>query len=65
MRDAGKLPATIQRDRQQELDGSPARSSVDDDLVVAPPQGYELAAASRARELPCGREVPEGLGIDL
>jgi conjugative relaxase-like TrwC/TraI family protein len=63
-RDAKKLAATTQLDRQSELDGPPRRSSVDDDLVVALFPPYELAAATPTQELARGREVPDGLGID-
>ncbi|MGH9263018.1 MAG: hypothetical protein ACRD08_24475, partial [Acidimicrobiales bacterium] len=59
-RDARKFAATI----RHELDGPAGRSTVDDDLVVAPPEGYELVATSRAQELLGGRDVPDGLGID-
>jgi ATP-dependent exoDNAse (exonuclease V) alpha subunit len=64
-RDAGKQPAGAQLDRRPELAGSPDRSNVDDDVVVAPRPPYEQAVASPARELPNEREVPDELGIDL
>jgi conjugative relaxase-like TrwC/TraI family protein len=64
-RDAGKLAATIQLGRPQGPDGLSRRWTVDDDLVVAAPEGQELAVTSRAEELPVGRDVPDGLGIDL
>jgi conjugative relaxase-like TrwC/TraI family protein len=62
-RDARKLAATLQRHHQQDLDAPPERRTVD--LVVAPPEGYELAATSRAQELPDARDAPDGLGIEL
>jgi hypothetical protein len=64
IRNAGKLAATMQRDPQG-LDEPPVRSMVDDDPVVAPPEGHELAVTSRAEELPAGRDGPDGLGIDV
>ena len=64
MRAAGKLAATIQRDHQPRPDGPAGRSGVDPNLVVLPPAPWELAA-NRAPELAGGREVSDGLGIDL
>jgi conjugative relaxase-like TrwC/TraI family protein len=64
MRAAGKLAATIQRDHQPRPDGPAGRSRVDANLVVLPPAPWELAA-NRAPELAGGREVSDGLGIDL
>ena len=64
MRAAGKLAATLQRDHQPRPDGPAGRSGVDPNLVVLPPAPWELAA-NRAPELAGGREVSDGLGIDL
>jgi ATP-dependent exoDNAse (exonuclease V) alpha subunit len=64
MRAAGKLAAPIQRDHQPRPDGPSERSRVDANLVVLPPTPWELAA-NRAPELAGGREVSDGLGIDL
>ena len=64
MRAAGKLAATLQRDHQSRPDGPAGRSGVDPNLVVLPPTPWELAA-NRAPELAGGREVSDGLGIDL
>jgi conjugative relaxase-like TrwC/TraI family protein len=62
-RDAGKLAATIQRDRQRQHDGQLERCTVDD-LVIAAPQPYELATAGRAAELAGGHEIPNELSLD-
>jgi hypothetical protein len=64
MRAAGKLAASLQRDHQPRPDGPAGRSRVDANLVVLPPAPWELAA-NRAPELAGGREVSDGLGIDL
>jgi hypothetical protein len=65
MRDAGKLPATIYCDPSLEPVGPAGRVRVDEDLVVAPPPPWELAAPDWTRELAEGREVTDGLGIEL
>jgi conjugative relaxase-like TrwC/TraI family protein len=62
-RDAGKIAATLQRDHQQPV-APLGRSTVDQDLVVAPAPAWELAT-SQAPESAGGRELPNGLGIDL
>ncbi len=61
-RDAGKRAATSHLDRV-EPDGPP-RVGVDDDLVVAPPERCE-PAAPWAPELTRGRDLGDGLGIDM
>jgi hypothetical protein len=61
-RDAGKIAATLQRDNQQP-DAPLGRSTVDEDLVVAPAPAWELAT-SRGLESAGGHEIPNGLGID-
>ncbi len=62
-RDAKKLAAATHLGRA-EPGGPPGRSTVDDDLVVAPPDPSELAAARSAAELAGGRDLGDGLGID-
>ncbi len=59
-RDAAKRAATSHLDRA-DPDGPTGRATVDDDLVVAPP---EPAPASWVQELTLGRELGGGLGID-
>jgi ATP-dependent exoDNAse (exonuclease V) alpha subunit len=61
-RDARKLAASIQG-LHQDLDASPERPTVDD-LVVAPPEGYELPGNSQPQEPLDGRDTPDGLGIE-
>lgn len=63
-RDAGKLAASIQRDRQQELNRAAERSMADGGPVVATHQSWELTAVGRAQELPDARDIPGGLGVD-
>jgi hypothetical protein len=62
MRDAGKLAATIHRDRNQP-DGA-ARRSWGEDLVMAPAPPLELAT-TRTPGLAAAREGTDGLGIEL
>jgi hypothetical protein len=62
-RNAGKIAATLHRDHQQP-DAPLGRSTVDANQVVLPPTPRELAA-NRAPELAGGREVSDGLDIDL
>jgi hypothetical protein len=62
-RDAASSPASMWLDRQPPPVGPSRRSTVDDDLAVAPePYGLEPI---RAQELSDGREISDGLGIDL
>jgi AAA domain len=63
-RDAGKLAASIQRDRQQELNRAAERSMADDGPVMATDQSWELTAVGRAQERPDARDIPGGLGVD-
>jgi conjugative relaxase-like TrwC/TraI family protein len=62
-RDARKLAATVQSDHQR-LDRPAGRSTIDEELAVAPPESKDLATVSRAPELPGGRGAPDGLGIE-
>jgi ATP-dependent exoDNAse (exonuclease V) alpha subunit len=64
MRDAGKLAASIDRDRPQQ-DGLAGQSRVGEDLVVAPAPPRELITPDWTRELTEAREVTEGLGMEM
>jgi hypothetical protein len=59
-KDARKRAATS----RLELDRSPRRSSVDDDLIAAPPSPHELDMIGRTYEPPLVRDLLEGLSID-
>jgi hypothetical protein len=62
-RDARKLAATIQRSQQPEFDGPPGRATLDDDLVVAPPEPCELAIQPHQPGL--GRDLADGHSVEL
>jgi len=64
-RDAKKLAATSHLDRSEELDGMPGgRSLIDDDLVAAPPEPWELARSLEPHQPALARDFTDGLGID-
>jgi conjugative relaxase-like TrwC/TraI family protein len=62
-RDAGKLAATIQDDRQHHHDGRLEWPTAED-LVIVAPQPYELTTVDPAPELAGGRQAPDGLSLD-
>jgi len=63
--DAKKLAASTRVDHQPELDRPTMGSTVDDDLVMAPPGPDEPAATRSAPELTAGRDVTDGFSSDL
>jgi hypothetical protein len=65
-RDAGKHAAAIHLDRTEELGRSvPDRRDTEDPLVVAPPESHERAAALPPQSLDLGRDLTDGLAIEL
>ena len=63
-RDAKKLAAFAHLDRRDEHDGLAGRSTVDDDLVLAPPEPWELPRALEPHQPDLGRDLTDELGID-
>ena len=64
-RDAKKLAASLRLDHSQQGDRPTGRPTVEDDLVMAPSGPHEPATAPWAPELSHGRDLGDGLGIDL
>jgi hypothetical protein len=63
-RDAKKLAATSHLNWRDEQGGLAERSTVDDDLVVAPNESRELARAIEPHQPDLGCDLLDGLGID-